>query len=113
MTVITEPQFIVRLDGRLDVESAEQLAAAAAEWEVAAGRVAILDLGWLEYLSSSGIRALITVAKTLQAKGARLELAGAQGMVKRVLDVCGISQVVTVHEYVEDAVAAAERGAGS
>lgn len=87
---------IVSLSGRLDtlgVESIETSFNAA----VVARRVdAIVDLSAVEFLSSMGVRMLLTAAKALQRAGARLVLAAPGPLVDGALRHSSLAQVIRV-----------------
>jgi anti-sigma B factor antagonist len=87
---------VVSLSGRLDtlgVESIETSFNAA----VVARRVdAIVDLSGVEFLSSMGVRMLLTAAKALQRAGARLVLAAPGPLVDGALRHSSLAQVIRV-----------------
>jgi anti-anti-sigma factor len=64
------PITIVKLDGRLDAQSYQELIAKAQELYDGGARSFLLDLGDLTYISSSGLVALCSVA--LLARGEKL-----------------------------------------
>ena len=78
----------VSLRGRLDTESApaleERLRPVLESPTVAA---ALFDLAELEYIGSAGIRVLVKVRKTLEARGGGMAVAHLQPMVRQVLDI--------------------------
>lgn len=49
----------------------------------------VLDLSGLEYISSAGLRVILSAGKTLKARGGNVRLAGAQGSVKKVFQISG------------------------
>jgi anti-anti-sigma factor len=49
----------------------------------------VLDLSGLEYISSAGLRVILSAAKTLKAKGGEIRLAATQGSVKKVFQISG------------------------
>lgn len=86
----TEPEGL-RLVGELDIASDRELADAL-ETEIARGGDVTLDLSGLEFIDSSGVRALIRAAEALQSKG-RLILRSPAPPVKRVLDLMRLDTV--------------------
>ena len=50
----------------------------------------VVDLGAVRFLDSSGIRALIDAERAVAQTGGRLNVVGATGIVRRVLEVAGV-----------------------
>jgi anti-anti-sigma factor len=85
--------LIVSLIGRLDVVNAPRFEANMLE-EVQRGETSfILDLAGLDYISSAGLRALLVLAKRVQAQQGQLYLCGLCGGVREVFDVSGFSGI--------------------
>ncbi len=63
----------------------------------------IVDLGELAYVSSMGLRAFVSVAKTLQDKGGALRICRLKGLVKQVFEITGLLERFPVYESVEAA----------
>jgi anti-anti-sigma factor len=63
----------------------------------------VLDLENLEYLSSSGLRSVLIVAKKAGAAGGKLCCCNMQALVKRVFDVSGFSSMIPVFDSLRDA----------
>ena len=84
------------LSGRLDAASADALSAA-----IPGGtelQMLILDMGSCTYVSSMGIRVILSQHKALVHRGGRLELVDVQPEIKRVFELSGLTQLVTVRE---------------
>jgi anti-sigma B factor antagonist len=82
------------LSGELDLPGAEGLRARAAELaEMTQGDV-ILDLSKLEFLGSSGLRALTNVHSDLGKEDRRLVLRNAPSVVLRLLELTGMDEVL-------------------
>jgi anti-anti-sigma factor len=58
------------------------------------------------FLSSIGIRLLLSNAKSLKQYGGRMAIAGPQPLVREVLEIVGIATVIPVHADLESACAA-------
>lgn len=90
----------LRLAGRLDANSAEILAAAVpADAEL---RTLILDLGACPYVSSGGIRVILTQHKRLVPRGGGVALVNVQPEVRRVFDLTGLDQLVSVQDKLRE-----------
>ncbi|MFH2046833.1 MAG: STAS domain-containing protein [Pseudomonadota bacterium] len=49
----------------------------------------VFDLSGLEYISSAGLRVLLSTAKIMKSKGGDIRLAATQGPVKKVFQISG------------------------
>ncbi len=97
--------MLVRLTGRLDAAASTEFEDACTRAFAAGARDLVLDLSQLRYVSSAGLRVILSAAKTLQAKGGTLRLAGLGGTVREVFEICGFSGLFAQYESVEAAVA--------
>jgi anti-anti-sigma factor len=96
---------IVALRGRLDTSSAQALDEKLIEVTAAGARFAIIDLAGLDYVSSAGLRVLLTNGKRLATLRGRLVLHSTQHSVREVLDLSGFSSLFPVVASREEAVA--------
>lgn len=86
----------LRLQGRLDAATVDRIEVKVNAAAVAPGHDLLIDLQGVEFLASMGIRLLISAARSLKAKGARVVLFGAQPLVHEVLEHVAIDQIVPV-----------------
>jgi len=70
------------------------------------GNKVILDLSDLDYISSAGLRVILTTAKHVKSSGGNLTLCGLEGGVKQVMEASGFDSVFGVHSSIDDALAA-------
>lgn len=84
----------VRLRGRLDAAGADRIDAPFTARVVAAGRPAVIDLSEVSFIASMGIRLLISGARGLDRKGAKMVLFGARDLVRTVLQEAAIDQII-------------------
>ncbi|MBR1729127.1 MAG: STAS domain-containing protein [Selenomonadaceae bacterium] len=92
---------IVALDGQLDVASSDK-----ARDEVAAlidSKPMIVNLEKCTYVSSSGLRALLMIAKTAKAKGTKVIYAAAIDEVIDVFEMTGFIKMLHCVKTIEDA----------
>jgi anti-anti-sigma factor len=81
---------IIRVVGRVDASTYSELEATLKDY-IDRGRVTlVLEMDGTEYLSSAGVRVLISAQKALKPKGGRLVLAQPSERVKEVLDLAGL-----------------------
>ena len=92
----TEPGGIVRyaLEGRLDTVTAPQL-----EQELKAAlpdaRELTLDFEKLEYISSAGLRVLLSAQKVMNRQGS-MKLIHVGGPIMEIFEVTGFSDILTI-----------------
>lgn len=67
------------------------------------GGTVIVDLSQLDYMSSYGLRMLLTGAKNLHNGGGALHLASANENIMQIITVAGYDTMFPVHDSVEDA----------
>jgi len=97
---------VVDMTGRLDTQTSgyaydEMVRIAKGE----AGKV-VLNVNNLEYLSSAGLRVILTAAKLLQAAAGEMKICQANGVVKDVLETSGFDNLVHMYDDEKGAVAA-------
>ena len=84
----------VILVGRLDATTVGQVETGFTAAVAASGRSAVLDLTGLEFLSSLGIRLLLSSARVVSRRGGKVVLFGAQHMVAEVLEAMALEEVL-------------------
>jgi len=84
----------VALQGRLDASGVECVEARFAAGVVPGGKHALVDLSGVTFMSSTGIRMLITVARALRRKDARMVVFGAQPMVRASLEHVSLGAII-------------------
>jgi anti-anti-sigma factor len=67
----------------------------------------ILDLSRLDYISSAGLRSILSASKRLKENKGMMTLCGLQGSVKEVFDISGFSSIFTIYESLEIALKSA------
>ena len=96
MTVVSLGDRVVKvtLVGRLDTQSVGRVEAQFLAH--LAQDNAIVDLSGVEFVASMGIRMLVSAAKTLRTRKAKLALFGAQPRVLQVLEAVSLQQIVPI-----------------
>jgi len=84
----------VAVEGRLDTVTAPQLEKELKE-ELESAQALTLDFGKLEYISSAGLRVLLSAHKAMAGKGG-LTIVGANEIVREVFDVTGFSDILNI-----------------
>ena len=66
----------------------------------------VIDFAELSYISSAGLRVLLSTAKQLKPKGGQALFANVQGNVLEVFEMTGFSTILGLHDSVDAALAA-------
>ena len=91
------------LAGRMDGAGTEQVAAGFTAIITTHPQRVVVDMKHVPFVSSIGIRLLLSSAKALKQHGGRMVIAGPQPLVREVLDIVGIAAVIPVHADLESA----------
>ncbi len=97
---------VVTLVGRLDATSSVELDRRGQELVTSGATRIVLELSGLDYVSSAGLRSVLTTAKSAQAAGGKLAIAGMQGVTKEVFSISGFDSILPTFDDVASAVAA-------
>jgi len=90
-TTITENdgKFIATLEGSLDTAAAEKTAHDLEPLHDCKGHDIIIDCSQLTYISSSGLRILLTIRKYAAANGSNVTIKGASDDIRYMMEVTG------------------------
>lgn len=97
---------VVALSGRLDAVTVVALEAKLKALIDEGRRAVVINFAALEYISSAGLRCILSAAKKLQAGQGRLLLASLEGMVKEVFELAGFYDLFPVYPSEEEALKA-------
>jgi anti-sigma B factor antagonist len=64
----------------------------------------LIDVSGLTYLSSAGLSAILGAMRDARSAGGDVRLAGAEGDIRRVVDMAGIAQVMKIFGTVDEAI---------
>jgi anti-anti-sigma factor len=87
-----EGQTRVALKGELDIASAPEFEEGLAKVEVSAPGVLVLDLRQVEFIDSTGLRAVIAADERARSAGRRLVIVKGTAAVERVFSVTQLDQ---------------------
>ena len=96
----------VSLDGRLDTAAVDRIETALVARVVPRGLNAIVDLSKVDFIGSMGVRMLISTARALSRKNARLVLLAPQEGVREVFDSVSLGDIIKICAEEAEAVAA-------
>ncbi len=102
-TRIIDTTAVLTVAGRMDAVSAPRFEATCLDLLDQGHGVQIADLGSLEYISSAGLRSILSAAKKLKAAGGGLAFCGLTGMVDEVFRVSGFLKMFKVHPSLGEA----------
>lgn len=94
-TKVVEDKATIEVEGKLTVQSAPDLEAAIGSLPASIMDVDI-DLEDLDYISSAGLRVLVSAQKMLSQRGGTLRLLSPNDDVSDVFDMTGLSEVFTI-----------------
>ncbi|MBE6215146.1 MAG: STAS domain-containing protein [Bacteroidales bacterium] len=85
----------VNIEGRLDTVTAPELENGLASY-LDGSTDLTLDCGKMEYVSSAGLRVILTLHKALASKGRKFSLKDLNKDVRNVFDMTGFSRILTI-----------------
>ncbi|MBW1800598.1 MAG: STAS domain-containing protein [Deltaproteobacteria bacterium] len=95
--------LVFSVKGRMDATSSPEFEKEIAELITRGEKDFIIDLSELDYISSAGLRSILSTVKKLKAKEGKLFLAALKGVVKEVFEISGFSTIIPIYESVESA----------
>ncbi len=85
---------VIALEGRLDTTTSPELEAQLKK-PMESAETLTLDFSKLDYISSAGLRVLLSAHKAMSAKGG-LKITNVNEIVREVFDVTGFSDILTI-----------------
>ncbi len=95
---------VVKVTGRVDSNTAPDVEKNLQDLIDADRNQIVMDLQETEYMSSAGLRVLVSALKAAKKSGGDLKLAQLSSRVKEVLDLAGLTPVFNVYNDVVEAV---------
>lgn len=96
---------IVAVSGSIDALTASELVKMLNEHIYDGHPNVIVDFGKVEFMSSAGLRAILTSVKEARAAGGDFRLASPQPSIDKVLKMAGFHNIVKIYPSVEEALA--------
>jgi anti-anti-sigma factor len=100
---IIDGSLILKPSRRIDSSSAKAFEDEASALVDAGPKKVVIDASDLDYISSAGLRVILTTAKKAKAAGGGLTIACARANVKEVLTVIGFDSIFGLHDSVDAA----------
>ena len=98
-----EKGLVVSVIGRMDAVSAPEFEQDLMGLIDSGHTTMIIDGGDLVYITSAGLRSILTIAKALKGKGGALKIAALKDVVKNVYEISGFGAIIPTFETVEAA----------
>jgi len=91
------PAFVMALSGRMDRIAAMEFDKAFTELMKNGERCFVVDLKGLEYISSAGLRSLLSANQQLKAGNGQIRLCNVGGLVKEVFVISGFESLFSMY----------------
>lgn len=95
--------LIASISGRIDADTSVEFERTLTTLLEEGSRKLVLNLSHLDYISSAGLRSVLSIAKILKSLGGELKLCSATGPVKDVFVLSGFAQMLPWFETEADA----------
>lgn len=96
---------IVSVKGRLDSLSVNEFEKELSTLIDDGQRAIIIDFSELDYISSGGLRSILSTIKKLKEENGKLFLCSLTDIVKEIFDISGLSTIIPIYDSVESALA--------
>lgn len=101
--------LVIKVEGRMDIATAPEFEKNCAAFMEQGHQKVVIDFSSLEYISSAGLRSILSIAKKLKSGGGSLCLCSLTGLVKEVFDLSGFDNFLPIFADVEQALAGGEK----
>ena len=97
---------VIRLEGRMDMKGVESIDLKFNSYASTEKSGIVVDLSQVDFLSSAGIRLLLTNARAVQMRGGKMALLKPTFMVAEILATSGVEQWIPSYDHLEAACSA-------
>ena len=94
---------IVAVQGRMDAVSAPAFESTMSNHIATGAHRVVVDCSALEYISSAGLRSLLTTAKALKVQNGELVFAALQDVVHEVFEIAGFATIFPIFSSIDAA----------
>ncbi len=95
--------LVVAVEGRIDGTNALDFHGAVSDSLGDDAGPLLIDFENLSYISSAGLRVVLSLAKTLQQRAGRIAVCSLSGMIAQIFQTSGFDQIIATHASREDA----------
>jgi len=99
----------VNLEGRMDIEGVREIDDAFTFVTATRTALVAVNLAGVTFMSSIGIRTIISAARGQKQRGGRFALAAPEPMVRKALVTAGVDQLVPIHDTLDAACIALQK----
>ena len=96
--------YVLGVVGRLDATTSHEFEEQCSTWLSLGEKCIVVDMSGVEYISSAGLRSILTSAKKTRAEGGDLYFCGLTGMVADVFKLSGFAAIFKIFDTREQAV---------
>ncbi len=97
-------RVIIRCEGRLDAMTSPQLETAMNTWVEKKRNHILIDFSRIDYLSSAGMRLLLSMTKRLRADHGKLALCSIHDDVMEIIKMAGFEQILNIYGSEQEAI---------
>ena len=94
---------VLAVYGKMDAVSAPDFERQFTSLVDKGARCVVVDLMGLDYISSAGLRAILSSAKKLKANEGKIAFSGLNGMVREVFDISGFGAMFNIFDSTSEA----------
>jgi len=94
----------IAIKGRMDADSSPDAEKVVKEALGAEANRLLFDLGELEYLSSAGLRVLLSAAKEMRRRDGKIVLCALNEFVNEIFEVSGFQSLIPISDSVESGI---------
>ena len=105
-TRLVDGMTVIDMSGRLDSSTSGDAYDEMVRIAESGVSKVVLNLDKLEYVSSAGLRVILTAAKHLKSSTGEMKICNAIGMVKEVLETSGFNYILDIYDQENDAIEA-------
>ena len=95
--------LVVAVEGRIDGANAMEFHGAVSDSLGDDAGPLLIDFENLSYISSAGLRVVLSLAKTLQQRSGKFAVCSLKGMIAQIFQTSGFDQIIATHATREDA----------
>jgi anti-anti-sigma factor len=96
----SEIASVIKVEGRMDTQTSPEFEKECLRLIQDGEKLLVIDLGSLVYISSLGLRSILTVGRRLKEKGGSLRVCCLGGIVKQVFETAGFNSIFPVFDSV-------------
>lgn len=97
---------VIDMTGRLDTSTSGEAYDEMVRIAKSGVSKVVLNLDGVEYVSSAGLRVILTAAKLLKSSTGEMKICHANGLVKEILETSGFNHIIDIHDRENDAIEA-------